>query len=212
MSLALALAIAPAAMAAPCAAFTDVDDSSPFCINVEWIKNRAITLGCTATTYCANDAVSRLAMAAFMNRLGTALTPVPLSVDVAPGGIDLDANLAVCQTQDFPVSGFPRRAYVDLSFSGLAGADVGVAADVAMSTNGGASWTPLNTVVNRGSVAANQWGALADLGSADLAAGQSVRFGVLMSRGGVPGAADLADSRCALRVLVYSRNGSVSPL
>ena len=212
LSWSLSLAIAPAAMAAPCAGFTDVDDSSAFCVNVEWLKNRAITLGCTTTTYCPSDAVSRLAMAAFMNRLGTALTPAQLAVDFAPGAIDLDASPVVCQTQDFTVIGFPRRAYVDLSFSGIAGVDVSVAADVAMSTNGGASWTPLNTVVNRGSVAANQWGALADLGFADLAVSQSVRFGVLMSRGGVPGAADLADSRCALRVLVYSRNGSVPPL
>ena len=211
-ALSLTLAITPAAVAAPCAGFGDVDDSSVFCVNVEWLKNRAITLGCTATAYCANDAVSRLAMAAFMNRLGTALTPAQLSVDFAPGAIDLDASLVVCQTQDFAVTGFPRRAYVDLSFSGNAGADVSVAADLAMSTNSGASWTPLNTVVNRGLVAANQWGALSDLGFADLAVGQSVRFGVLMSRGGVPGAADLSNSRCALRVLVYSRTGSVSPL
>ena len=39
-------------------------------------KNRAITTGCTSTTlYCPTDNVSRLAMAAFMNRLGDALTP-----------------------------------------------------------------------------------------------------------------------------------------
>ena len=31
-------------------------------------------------------------MAAFMNRLGTALTPAQLPVDVAPGAIDLDAE------------------------------------------------------------------------------------------------------------------------
>ena len=58
---------------------------------------------------------------------------------------------------------------------------------------------------------ANQWGLLADLGSADLAPGQNVRFGVRMSRGGLAGAANLTDSRCALRVLVHSRNGTTSP-
>jgi hypothetical protein len=60
-----------AAHAAPCAGFTDVDDSSSFCVNVVWVKNRNITLGCTSPTlYCPNNAVTRLQMAAFLNRLG----------------------------------------------------------------------------------------------------------------------------------------------
>jgi hypothetical protein len=86
----MTIAIAPAALAAPCAGFTDVDDTSGFCANVEWLKNRAITLGCSSTTvFCPNAAVSRLAMAAFMNRLGTALTPAQFPLDVAPAAIDL---------------------------------------------------------------------------------------------------------------------------
>ena len=61
----------------PCAGFTDVEDTSPFCGNVTWLKNRSITLGCTsATLYCPNDFVSRLQMAAFMNRLGDSLFPL----------------------------------------------------------------------------------------------------------------------------------------
>ena len=72
----LTFAISPVVAAAPCAGFTDVDDTSAFCANVEWVKNRAITLGCTsATSYCPSDPVTRLQMAAFMNRLGTALEP-----------------------------------------------------------------------------------------------------------------------------------------
>lgn len=66
------LVLVPAAAgAAPCAGFTDVDDSSSFCTSVAWMKNRGITLGCTsATLYCPNDAVTRLQMAAFLYRLG----------------------------------------------------------------------------------------------------------------------------------------------
>ena len=208
----IALALAPAAIAAPCADFTDVDSGSDFCPNVEWLKNRRITLGCTsATTYCPGEAVARLTMAAFLSRLGTALTPEQLPVEAAPGAIDLDVGLVVCQTQDFVVADFPRRAYVDLSFNGKAPADVGLAVDVVISTNAGASWTNLNAVANRGFVAANQWGSFADLGFTDLAVGQSVRWGARMSRGGIAGATDLADSRCELRVLVYNRNGSASP-
>ncbi len=134
----LSMTAMPEALAAPCAGFTDVDDTSGFCPNVEWLKNRAITLGCTSTTvYCPNDPVSRLAMAAFMNRLGTALTPIQVRVDIAPGAVDLDANAVVCQTSDFavPAGSFPRRAYVDLSFNGNATADVGLAADLVVSTD-----------------------------------------------------------------------------
>ncbi len=73
------------AAAAPCAGFTDVDSTNPFCVNVGWMKSRAITLGCTSTLSCPNDAVSRLAMAAFLNRLGDVLLP-PNVVWVAPAG------------------------------------------------------------------------------------------------------------------------------
>ena len=206
------MSAAPPAVAADCAQFSDVDASSGFCANVEWIKNRAITLGCTpATLFCPNNPVTRLQMAAFLNRLGTALTPLHLPVELAPGAIDLDLSLVVCQTQDFTVEDFPRRAYVDATVNGSAASDVGFGADVVMSTNAGASWTPLNAAVNRGFVTANQWGTLADLGFADLAVDQIVRFGVRMSRGGAAGAAGLSDSRCRLRVLVHSRNGSASP-
>lgn len=60
----------PIALAAPCAGFTDVDDSSGFCVNVEWMRNRGITLGLTPTQYDPNSPVTRLQMAAFMYRLG----------------------------------------------------------------------------------------------------------------------------------------------
>ena len=200
--------------AAPCGGFTDVDSTSvsaAFCQNVEWIKNRQVTLGCSSTTlYCPGQNVTRLQMAAFMNRLGTALTPVQLRVDAAQGAIDVDANTVVCQTTDFEVENFPRRAYADVSFMGTAPSDSGLAADLVVSTNAGANWTPLNTVTNRGFVAANQWGALSDLATADLQVGETARFGVRVSRAGLTGV-DLTDSRCQLRILVYSRTGAASP-
>ena len=57
-------------VAAPCAGFTDVEDSSQFCVNVEWMKNRGITLGITPTLYGPDVLVTRLQMAAFLYRLG----------------------------------------------------------------------------------------------------------------------------------------------
>ena len=44
--LAAALSLCAAiASAAPCAGFTDLDDGSPFCASVQWLRNQGITLG-----------------------------------------------------------------------------------------------------------------------------------------------------------------------
>ena len=64
------LGLAPGASAAPCAGFTDVQDTDQFCIHIEWLRNRAITLGCTTTQYCPAQYVRRDQMAAFLYRLG----------------------------------------------------------------------------------------------------------------------------------------------
>src|SRR5688572_8100489 len=212
------LAIHEDASAAPCGGLTDVDSNDPaiaaFCSSIEWVKNRQVTLGCdpAGTLYCPFNPVSRLAMAAFMNRLGTALTPVQVARDDAPGAVDLDVTPVVCATDDFAVANFPRTAYADASFSATAPSDVTFAADLVFSTNAGGAWTNLNTNPNRGSALAAGWGNAADVGSRDLSVGQVVRFGIRMSRGGVASGTDLTDSRCVLRVLIYSRTGAASPL
>jgi hypothetical protein len=205
----MALAAIDGVAAPPCAGFNDVDALSSVCPNVEWIRNRGVTLGCAAGLYCPNQSVRRDSMAAFLNRLGEALTPHQLLVDTSPGAADLDNNTVVCQTANLAVTGFPRRAYLDLAFAGIAPAAVDLAANLVVSTNSGASWTQVTTLANRGSIPANGWGSLANLGTQDLTVGQSVRFGVRLNR--VSGSADLSDSRCNLRVLVISRDGASSP-
>lgn len=62
-----------AAVAGQCAGFTDVLDNETYCLSAQWLRNRAITLGCTTTQYCPTGNVTRAQMALFMNRLGTAL-------------------------------------------------------------------------------------------------------------------------------------------
>ena len=85
----LTFALAGTAVAAPSAGFSDVDDTSPFCANVEWLKSRNITLGCAASTgigsarrYCSNDAVSRLAMAVLQKRLDDVRTDAARLADI----------------------------------------------------------------------------------------------------------------------------------
>jgi hypothetical protein len=87
--------------AAPCAGFIDVDDANPgqapFCGNVAWMKNRLVTTGCaTANSYCPNDNVIRLSMAAFMNRLGNALTPRNLTANNSGSGLNLEIPTQLC--------------------------------------------------------------------------------------------------------------------
>lgn len=68
--------VVPSAQAQDCVPFTDVPASHPFCSNMQWMYSRSITLGCTGTTYCPNDPVTRAQMAAFMNRLADSVFPL----------------------------------------------------------------------------------------------------------------------------------------
>ena len=160
MLVAGALVASPFVAAAPCAGFTDLDSSNGLCPNVEWLKNRAVTLGCDVGVFCPTGSVTRLQMAAFMNRLGTALTPFELLVE-GSGAIDLDANPVVCQTTPFTAANYPRHASADLAFAGRATAGVDVGADVVVSLNNGSTWTVLNAIASRGTVPANEWASMA---------------------------------------------------
>jgi hypothetical protein len=109
------------AAAAPCGAtagfpgFQDVQDTDIFCNAAQWLRNRAITVGCTSTTtYCPADAVTRGAMALFLNRLGQAVTPVFVSRQSATGtGIPINPGdfIPFCETQvtDIPAVNYPRQ-------------------------------------------------------------------------------------------------------
>lgn len=208
-AVAAVLAPTPAA-AAPCAGFDDVDASNPFCANIEWVRNRKVTLGCALSQYCPTQPVSRAQMAAFMNRLGTALTPLVVDVEAASAAIALDGQPVVCQTADQALADFPRRALVDATLSGTAPAGVDIGVRAVYSTDAGATWLPLHAVEPVAFVPPNQWGQGHDLGVVDLPAGATVRFGVRAARNG-PGTTNLADSRCRVRAAIRSRDGSSSP-
>ena len=100
-----------AATAANCGTFTDVDDNAIYCPATQWLKNRAVTLGCTsATLYCPNDTVTRASMALFMNRLGVALTPKFISGQsgVAATSLPVGMFVPVCIMQGPPAVSFPQ--------------------------------------------------------------------------------------------------------
>ena len=232
----VAATITPAALAQDCAGFTDVPDDGPggFCPNVEWLKNRAITLGCSsATLYCPGQAVTRLAMAAFMNRLGTALTPEFIArrqLGAELGAPNYSSVQTVCATGTLPatpyvVVGYPRTAIV----SGLLNlftpdGPFDVEAKLVVSTDNGATWSPA-VPAERGGFA---YGSLYQTapGSAtlfappfdislrpqtffDLQVGANYRFAIQAVRTAGTGAQ--ATTYCELQVQIVNRNSNTSP-
>ena len=81
-----------------CGGFSDVTTSDIYCGAVEWLKSRAVTLGCTATTYCPNDVVTRASMALFLNRLGTTLSPLPTLTQQQTAALPVVPFAVICQT------------------------------------------------------------------------------------------------------------------
>jgi subtilisin family serine protease len=194
-----------------CRGFSDVDSSDPLCASLDWIANRQITLGCSAGMYCPNLVVNRLALAAFMNRLGTGMTPQGVAVEAASGAIVLNSGPVVCSTAGIAVSDFPRRVYLKSVFTATAGSTVDIAADPVVSFDGGATWQMVANTASQGVVHGGHWGNLGSVTSQDLNVGQTARFGLRVSRGGASGSADLTDSRCNLRALVSNRNSTFAP-
>jgi Bacterial Ig-like domain (group 3) len=188
-----------------CAGFSDINSADPFCPSVDWIRSRGITQGCTASTYCPSNAVTRLAMAAFLARLGTALTPAVLTVDTVLGALPLALSPTACQTGDFAVDGFVRRANAIAIIGAKATGNVDLGIEIVASFDLGQNWTPISGF-SRVGLNANRWSSVSAIGSADLAVGQNVRFGVRVGTGGAPFVGDLNASTCQLRVEIGNRN------
>jgi hypothetical protein len=204
-----------------CAGFTDVSSGSSFCPNVEWLKNRGITLGCSSTTlYCPSDGVTRLAMAAFMNRLGNVLTPqllgTQLGVDT-PTVLPLEGDPAVigCATALVAAADYPRKAVVTAMLSGLSNAArASFRAFLVVNPNNGGyqTFVPGSSAAARATLAPTSWGTVTVSEIISLEPATTYRFAValrqenLLVEGGT-----LDRYRCQLTAAIFSRTGSVSP-
>ena len=200
--------------AAPCAGFTDVDSTNGFCKNVEWLKNRGITTGCdTSTLYCPSREVTRLQMAAFLNRLANAMTTEVRTVYTAGGGLDLDASPRVCSTIDRTET-FPRTAHgIAVVGAGQGTGDKDFAIVVVESTNSGTSWTPLTVTRPAVTVGLNTRKTTTVLVPARaLAVNTPYRWAIQVSR--VAGSAttgDVNNYHCQLQILIENRITQSSP-
>ena len=217
-------AASPAVVAAPCGGFTDVDDTNPaytaFCANVQWVKNRVITLGCTtATLYCPTQNVTRIQMAAFMNRIGDALTPIDLGTAAyttpGPGPEILNTPPILCQTADYAVTGFPRRALFNSKVNVYnPSADVELVIDVMYSTAAGAPGSWISVTGSQTYQTLRAGGAVIDdvsmypIGFLNLNVGSTYRFGIRIARQTGTGNPFVY---CENRVSVANRNGTAAP-
>ena len=214
---ALLLAAGPS-LAQNCVGFTDVLQTSAFCPNIEWVKNRQITLGCTsATLYCPDAGVTRSQMAAFLNRLGKTLTSEDLQTVAftSVGPLDLSTPPIQCQTSDYQVLGYPRRATFNSKVNVWSPtADVELVIDMMYSTNQGLPGTWISVTNSQVYQTLRAGGTVPDdvtmypIGYLDLDVGQQVRFGIRIDR--VSGTGN-PNVYCANRVSLANRNGSAPP-
>jgi hypothetical protein len=212
-----ALASAPS-FGQACAGFTDVSSTAGFCPNVEWLKNRAITLGCTsATLYCPNDVVTRASMSAFMNRLGTALTPfeVPKVAADSQGVVNLATPYVCGATGDFQIAagGYPRRAYFNSKVNVYdPTANAALVIDSVISEDSGVTWTLVQDSDTYQTVRAG--GSPPDdfstypFGYVDLAVNKTYRFATRVSRTAGTGNVNVY---CVTRVQIMNRNSATTP-
>ncbi len=228
-SVAATLAIAAGnANAQFCQNFGDVLQSDTLVCNaVEWVKNRAVTVGCgDGSNYCPNDDVTRAQMAIFMQRLGKALSPEVLSRqtfdDGSGSGVTLPGEspapaLVRCLTPATAGVVYPRVAVANATFSALSdGNAAGFRVFLLVRPNGGAfaNFEPGVSVAHRGTAQAAVYGTAALTEQLALQPNTSYEFAIGVRRDDTgPATTGNFDAlRCQLTVTVQNRNGTSSPL
>lgn len=192
-----------------CGGFADVASTDAHCNAVEWMRNRSVTTGCTATAYCPQQDVSRAAMALFQQRLGAALSPALGYAEAAGAALALDAPALVCAGSDIAPAGAPRDVEVHHALSLLASGAVRVGVTLVASRNGGSTWEPVTQTRMRAETGAAAWRSVSGVGVASVAAGETVRFALALER--EAGAAGLAATRCRVASMAVNRNAAAPP-
>jgi len=208
----LLVAFAPLpAFGQSCGGFTDVSPADFYCNNVEWIKNRGVTLGCTETEFCPSLDTIRGQMAAFLNRLGTALTPVIVRATQADFDGTYNPQAIGCQTAPVAITGYPRQASFNASLWNYnASAFKIVQAQLVYSTDAGANWLLTGDSVMQHSLELQQHATLALTGGPlDLVVGSTYQFAIrAITLNTVP----TVEGECQLNVRIENRNAATSPL
>ena len=211
------VSLAAAAHAAPCADFFDVESTSGFCPNVDWLKNRGVTVGCNTNLYCPTQLVSRAQMASFLNRLANVMSPIYLNEQdtwsFAIPVIDLDNNSVVCALPaGHIVEGSPRLAHGEGFLLGGFGSDVGNFQIQFVESVDQGAWTPVSSARQGTSTDSQLDRVSVMLPPRALDPGTQYNYGLRVTR--APGGTstnDLSNWTCMVRVQLENRNGTASP-
>ena len=216
-----------AALGSPCAGFVDVDDTvytGDFCTGVAWLKNRGVTQGCAGANYCPGDAVTRIQMAAFLNRLGKALEPTfqfgqeAIAAGTVFPSLPVSVSTHCVRTFSIPATGvdaFPRSATLSgwVLLHPTAAAHV-VGAGAVYSTDGGVTWN----AVGDGNFFAAAAASPVEFRSIPVASaaqavepGQNAMFGIGIGLQGSAGAT-AAPVDCAMSLRIENRNAVPPPV
>ena len=193
-----------------CSGFADVEWTDTFCQNVEWLRNRSITLGCSsAYMYCPGESVSRLSMGAFINRVGSVVLP---SFDLVQTSAALDTNslprLVVCRTSDLAVAGYPRQAALSAQFSARTAAAVGlISIQLMASRDNGYNWSAVSEPMMRS--VSSEFRTVSALGGLDIGIREGIRFGLRLDW--LEGESFLPESTCTLSYALHNRNATTAP-
>ena len=210
----LALAAAPLPAAAQtCGNFTDVSPADFFCNDVEWIGNRQVTFGCTATEYCPSNFVLRAQMAAFLRRLGDALTArIERAIDVASAQT-FDPPFVFCESAAVAVTNYPRQATFAATMMNYNAASAKtIQGELVFSTAGptgpwqstgdAVMWQSIGPTVERQTLALVG-------GPLNLDVGTTYHFAIRVL---TTAPAVQASAECQLNARIESRTGAASPL
>lgn len=216
LSLSLALTSLPA-FGQQCAGFADVPSSNGFCQDIEWIRNRSVTLGCLSPPlqYCPNGLVDRSQMAAFMRRLGDALTPdIIRTIDAAFDGT-YNPNGIGCISAPYPITGspdYPRQASfaaILYNFNPTPASPKGVQGELVYSTDAGASWQQTGDIVAWHTIDPGKPSTLPLVGGPlNLVVGSTYQFAI---RAITNDPTVSISGECQLNVRIESRTGAASP-
>ena len=201
-------ALAPsAAWAAPCAGFSDVDTSSPFCVDVQWLKNRAVTLGCTVGTYCPDQPLTRLQMAIFMNRFAQVVEPeFAFATDLSAFGAVNTVQGTICETPPVAATNYSRYATpvgAMLVHGGPAINDVATTLVWRTPPNTlWQAWGPPSRTANQPGQPVSQSPTAPPL---NMIAGENYAFAI-RTNGGTGGTPAVSIAQCTLTVRIDNRN------
>lgn len=187
-----------------CGGFFDLDASEPLCTSVEWVRNRSVTLGCEPGFFCPASPVTRLSMAAFLNRLGRVLTP-QINAAHNSGILSASSLRYYCRLYT-PVADYARRVYLDAVLSARAAPDLEL--ELTFADDLGtplASVPPQRLSLVDDKVVGTRISAIVDI-PAGAQATHSL-FATTLSTG----SDTLYDATCSLRSMTFSRDAPHAP-